>query len=142
MDRYDTSGIIREGALKVRHRERFDQAMKEMPVGEVIISIRHARATRSLVQNALYWSGYIAPLAEYTGYSAIFMHAYLKKRFLTPTHLIISDPNGVIVDETDLEPTTTTLTKNEFAMYLMNVEEFALSLGVTVGPKVAEYAHE
>ena len=141
-ERFDTGGVLQDGLLKLRHRKRFDEAMKEMRDGEVIVSIRRARATRSLQANALYWSGYIAPLADHTGYSPAWVHAYLKKRFLTPNHMYIADRDGVIVDEQDLEPTTTTLTKLEFSDYLSRIEEFALELGVIVGPRERELVHE
>lgn len=99
----------------------------------MLIEIRRAHATRSVIQNALYWAGYVRPLADYTGYTSPEVHAYLKKRFLPNSHVAIADRNGVILDEVDLEPTTTRLTKHEFSEYLMHIAAFAAELGVDVG---------
>jgi hypothetical protein len=84
----------------------------------------------------------IGRATSYTGYSPQWIHAYLKKRFLSPNHLLIADGQGVVVDEADLEPTTTTLNKLQFSEYLHQIEEFALELGVYVGSKTRELAHE
>ena len=131
---YVSTGRVEGGKLKVRNRARFEQAFKSWRDCEVIITIEKAHATRNLEQNKLYWAGYVKPLAEYTGYSPKWIHAYLKKRFLPANHLMIQDKDGVIVDEADVDAlTTTTLDKVQFGEYLRDVEEFALTLKVVVG---------
>src|SRR6267154_1800137 len=107
LDRYDTSGSIEAGQLKVRHREQFEKAMREMREGEVIVSIRKARATRSVQINRLYWRFYVAPLAEYTGYSSQAIHSFLKSKFLEAPVISIANADGEVVDEATVEPTTT-----------------------------------
>ncbi len=140
-DRYETTGVIRNGQLSLRHREAFTTAMRMMGDRDVVIvTVRTSHATRSIESNKLYWAGYVAPLAEYTGYDPHWIHAYLKKRFLTPNHLVIADANGVVIDEADLEPSTTRLTPQEFSAYLQRVAEFAIELGVNVGARERESA--
>ena|SRR5436189_194435 len=133
LDRYDTSGSIEAGQLKVRHREQFERAMREMREGEVIISIRKAHATRSLQANRTYWRFYVTPIAEYTGYSAPAIHSFLKQKFLQAPVITIANTDGEVVDEATVEPTTTTLTKEEFSAYLDAIAEWAETLNVHCG---------
>lgn len=128
---------IEEGRLKVGLRvlEAMRVALTDWQRCPVTITIERQHATRSLDQNALYWAGYVNPLAEYTGYTPLEMHAYLKKRFLPKQRIEIVDKrSGVVVDEQDLESlTTTTLNKIEFGEYLDEIKAFAISLDVVVG---------
>lgn len=139
LDRYDTTGYIDAGKLRVRDHRGFERAMRQMPDGEVTVSI-HAGQRRSSQANRLYWRWYVQPLSEYTGYTPHAVHSYLKQRFLSGAHIVIADANGEVVDEADVEPTTTTLTKTEFSAYLDAISEFAESLNVPVGAPT-EYAH-
>jgi hypothetical protein len=136
LDRYETTGVIQDGRLKVRYQHHFEQAMRAMPDGPVVIRIEPATAPRSLRQNTTYWRWYVTPLAEYTGYSPLAIHAYLKQRFLVSPRIVISDAQGEVVDEARIEPTTTTLTTQEFSAYLDAISEFAESLNVPVGVPV------
>jgi hypothetical protein len=138
LDRYETTGLIECGRLKVRHQLHFERAMRAMPDGPVLVTIQPASATRSAAMNRLYWRWYVQPLSDATGNTPQWIHAYLKKRFLAPNHIIISDAAGVVVDETDLEPTTRTLTTHEFSTFLDHVAEFAETLNVPVGPPVED----
>lgn len=135
------SGYLQAGVLTIRNRKQMDAVLARWKDCEITVTVEKAHATRSLEQNALYWVAYVNPLAEYTGYSPKWMHAYLKKRFLPSRRLLIQDKHGVVVDERDLEAlTTTTLNKVEFGEYLHAIEEFALELGVDVGPKAEDAA--
>lgn len=128
---------IEDGRLKVglRALEAMRLALAHWQRCQVTITVEKQHATRSLDQNALYWSGYVNPLAEYTGYTPFEMHAYLKKRFLPKQRIEIVDRrSGVVIDEQDLDQlTTTTLNKIEFGEYLDEIKAFALGLGVIVG---------
>jgi hypothetical protein len=129
-----TSGRVEGGALRLRNLSALNRLLAQTRDCDVTITIERAHATRSLDQNALYWAGYVEPLAEHTGYTVLEMHEYLKQRFLPKKHLFIQDADGQIVDEADLpQPTTTTLNKIEFGDYLREIEAFALGLGVVVG---------
>lgn len=129
-----TSGRAEKGKLALRNREALDAWAKKLGTGEIIVTFEKAHATRSVDQNALYWAGYIKPLCDHTGYTAMEMHAYCKGRFLPKRHLLIQDTRGQVVEETDIDSITTTrLNKVEFGDYLREIEAFALGLGVTVG---------
>jgi hypothetical protein len=124
------TGRVTNGELRVR-------GFKRVPLkdGEVLVTIERAHAIRSPDQNALYWVGYVHPLAEYTGNSPKWMHAYLKARFLPKQRITIVDKRtGEVVDEVDLASlTTTALTVAEFSDYLHDIAEFAHTLNVRVG---------
>ena len=137
LDRYDTTGCIEAGKLRVRDQRGFERAMRQMPDGEVTVSI-HRETKRSTAVNRLYWRWYVQPLSEYTGYTPHAIHSYLKQRFLSSAHIVIANADGEVVDEADVEPTTTTLTKDEFTTFLNCVSEFAESLGVVVGTPIED----
>lgn len=134
---YTFTARIEDGRLTVGLRvlEAMRIALAHWQRCPVTITVEKQHATRSLDQNALYWVGYVNPLADYTGYTPNEMHAYLKKRFLPKQRIEIVDKrSGVVVDEQDLEQlTTTTLNKIEFGEYLDEIKAFAIGLGVTVG---------
>jgi hypothetical protein len=132
---YVASGFVHRGKLKLRQKQAFELACAAWPDGEVVVRIEPARATRSRAMNALYWTGYVAPIAAHTHYTPAQVHAYLKHRLLPAgDHLLIQDGAGQVVDEAVLDaPSTTTLTKDEFSAYLERVAAFARRLGVTVG---------
>jgi len=138
LDRYETTGVIEAGRLKVRHHVSFEQAMRAMPQGPVLVTIRAATATRSPQANRLYWRWYVQPLSEYTGYTPMAIHSYLKQRFLVSPCIVIANADGEVLDDARIEPTTTTLTKEEFSTYLDHIAEFAEQLSVAVGPPVMD----
>lgn len=134
-----TTGRIERGQLKIRNRRLLDRWATQQKDGEYTVTIQRAHATRSLEQNALYFAGYVNPLADHTGYSVQEMHAYLKARFLpaqkrrTKT-LLLQNRQGEVIDEHVIDlSTTTTLNKVEFSDYLSAIEVFAAELGVEVG---------
>jgi hypothetical protein len=133
MSAFVTTAYVEDGKLHVRNRKAFDQAVGSWPEGEYIVTVEKAHATRSIEQNKFYWKAFVQPLAEYTGHSANEIHAYLKKRFLPAPKVEIRDADGFVIDEQDMEPSTTTLNKVEFSEYLQQIEEFAASLNVRVG---------
>jgi len=141
LDHFEASGQIEQGRLKVRHQQQFEAKVRHIPDGEVIVSVRRAQATKTPQQNRLYWKFYVTPLAEYTGYSPLAIHSYLKQRFLVAPQIVITDSTGDVVDEASIEPTTTTLTKAEFSAYLDNITDFAATLNVTVGIPIEDRAY-
>lgn len=134
MKAFVTTGQIRNGLLQIRNRPGLNAWAAHQRDGEMVVTIERAHATRSLDANALYWAGHVQPLAEYTGYTPLEVHAYLKKRFLPNQHLMIQNAHGEVIDESDIEPTTTTLNTVEFSDYLHQIQEWALTeLGVECG---------
>lgn len=118
----------------MRGKAEFDAAMRRFPDGAVVVEVKTPKAKRSNQANRLYWAGYVQPIAEHTGYDKLAIHSYLKKRFLPNQHLMIQNAAGEIIDETDIEPTTTKLSKQDFADYLAAIQAWAVSeLGVDVG---------
>lgn len=79
--------------------------------------------SRSLEQNALYWSAVheIAELCSIDGrrFTPQVWHIYFKQRFLPGR--IIELPGGQIMEA---EPTTTELTKEEFSEFVEEVIQF------------------
>lgn len=132
---YEMTGFVKDGVLKLRSAAKVAAEFQNWRDCEVTVTVERAHATRSVDQNALYWAGYVHPLADYTGYTPKEMHAYLKKRFLPNERIEIVDKRtGVVIDEQDLEAfTTTTLNKVEFGEYLSDIQAFAIDLGVIVG---------
>lgn len=129
-----TSVRLQAGVLKIKDRAHFEAGLKAMRDGEYLCRIEKARATRSTEVNALYWAGYVAPMADYTGHTPLEMHAYFKRAFLPKRHVMILNKDGVVIDETDLDGlTTTSLTADEFKNYLREIEALALSVDVRVG---------
>ena len=113
-----TTARLQQGELHLRNRSALKVWVAVQRPGEYVVEIRRAQVMRNLDQNALYWAGFVTPLSKYTGYPPTTMHAYLKQKFLPRPHVAIADADGVIVDEADLDPTTTILTVLEFSEYL------------------------
>lgn len=134
MKPFVTSGRVEGGHLKIRNQRALKAEFQKWKDGEVTVTIERAHATRSLDANALYWVGYVQPLSEHTGYTPMEIHAYLKKKFLPNQHLMIQNAAGEIVDETDLEPSTTKLNNVEFSEYLHLIQAWAAeALGIDLG---------
>lgn len=122
------------GKLKVTNIGHFESGLKDMRDGGYLLRIEKPKATRSAAINAIYWVGYVGPMADHTGYTPLEMHALFKSRFLPKRHMVIQDKNGVVIDEADVDNlTTTTLTQPEFSRYLKEIEALASTLGVRVG---------
>jgi len=136
------TGFVKSHELKLRHQKRLNDELRHWANCEVVVTIERLYATRGLGANALYWAGYVNPIADYTGLSTKIVHALLKQKFLPKQRIEIVDrKTGVVVDEVDLEAlTTTTLTKVEFSDYLREIEEWVLDEfhgAVTVGSSEA-----
>ena len=131
---YEAGGLIHGGKLQVAGRSAFDAAMRRFPEGHVIVRVEVSRPKRSSQQNRLYWKCFVQPISEHTGYEPDEIHAYLKQRFLPMQHLMIQSASGEVIDEADVEATTTKLTKKEFTEYMRAIETWAAQdLGIIVG---------
>jgi hypothetical protein len=123
---FEISGFIKDGVLKLRNAKTVAAEFDSWPDCEVTVTVEKAHATRSLDANALYWVGYVGPVAEYTGYSINQIHAYFKRRFLPKQRIeIVDKKTGAVVEETDLDQlTTTVLNKVEFGEYLNDIKDW------------------
>lgn len=126
---FETTAVKKDGTVKFRNSGAFQEFTERVREGqELLVTFEKAHATRSLDQNALYWAGYVNPIAEYCGQSPKWVHAYLKQKFLPKERIEIVDRRtGVVVDEVDLaQLTTTQLNKIEFGEYLHAIEEWVM----------------
>lgn len=119
------------GRLKL-NRRRLADLLKLRRDCELVLIIEKKHATRSLAQNAYYWSGVVGTIAEYTGYTPEEVHELLKAKFL-PKTLAIPDANGEVVTELTIGQSTTKLNKLEFGEYIEAIRKWAgESLGLEI----------
>ena len=124
-DRYVTTGVIRKGKLKIPNVARWMETMRQLPDGPVVLSLRRARATRSLEANAYYWGVVIKAISEHTGYTPDETHQALKMLFL-PKHLAYADGNGEVVKDLVIGGSTAQLSRGEFNAYVQSIRAWAL----------------
>jgi hypothetical protein len=111
------------GRLKV-NRRKLAQLLATRRDCELAIVIEKKHATRSLAQNAWYWSGVVGAISEHTGYTPDEIHEILKAKFL-PKKLALTDGNGEIVDELVIGGSTTKLNKIQFGEYIEQIRAWA-----------------
>lgn len=135
-----TGCVTDRHTLKVRMRRDVEaQLRKWKPRTELTITIERKRATRSLDQNAWYWSGILAALAEHTGYTVDELHEYCKLRF-NPKRVLITNEQGEIVDEQRIGQTTTKLNRITFGEYCEAIREWAAAdLGLVIADPDPEW---
>lgn len=124
MKEYVGAGVIEGGKLRVKHREAFEQSMRQFKDGEVSVTIARQSATRSEQQNRWYWGVVLKVLAEHTGYTVDEMHEYCKDRFNAKAITIV-DANGEVKDEQRIGQTTTRLNKITFGEYCESIRMWA-----------------
>jgi NinB protein len=124
--RYDTTGVIRQGKLKVSNGTQWIDAIRSFPDGPVLVTLKRVTATRSLQSNRYYWSVVVGAISEHTGYTPDETHEALKMLFL-PKHLAYADDNGEVVRELVIGGSTTRLTQAEFSDYVARIKEWALT---------------
>jgi hypothetical protein len=118
------SGSVTSGALTIRDRGVFAQALKAMRDGEVLVRIERAKATRSGQQNRWYWGCVVKLVADHTGYTPDEIHEIYKAKFI-PKELAILDGNGDVTDKFVLGGSTTQLSVEDFASYCERIREWA-----------------
>jgi len=55
MKKLTTPGTITDGVLKIHHRKKFDEVLKTMPNGRVVVTVEKIYNKRTINQNAYYW---------------------------------------------------------------------------------------
>lgn len=111
------------GAIKL-NRVRLSKLLKGKRDCEAVLMIEKKHATRSLAQNAWYWSGVIGSISEYTGYTPEEVHEFCKAKFL-PNKVTMADKNGEVVEEIVLGGSTSTLNKLQFGEYIEAIRKWA-----------------
>lgn len=129
LDEYVTSGFVCDGQLRVRNKHGYERALARMRDGEVVVTIAHRRATRSLQANRYYFGAVLKLLSDHTGYTVLELHEYFKRRFLGKA-ILICDANGVVMDEDRVGLTTTRLNKVEFYEYIESIRRVGAEMGV------------
>lgn len=126
MKAFEISGFVAEGVLKLRNSKRAAEEFEAWPDCEVTVTVEKQHATRSVDQNALYFAGYVRPVADYTGYSMNQIHALFKRKFLPKQRIdVVDKKTGVVVETVDLDQiTTTVLNKIEFGEYLNDIKDW------------------
>ncbi|HXE82913.1 MAG TPA: hypothetical protein VN513_06255 [Gemmatimonadales bacterium] len=120
-----TGCVTDQRKLKVRMRREVSQQLARWKPGtELTVTIERKRATRSLLANSLYWVGYVKPFSDYTGYPPDACHEFFKRKFLPTQRFLVQDGDGVVLDEMEIAPTTTTLNNVEFSEYLMRITDW------------------
>jgi hypothetical protein len=137
---YLTTGVIRNGKLKVSNGTHWIEAIHDFPDGPVLVSLKRVAATRSLQANAYYWSAVIGTLSEYTGYTPDETHEALKMLFL-PKSLAYADGNGEVIRELVIGGSTTRLNNVEFSDYIARIKAWAATT-LNVEIPEPEYASE
>lgn len=140
MKPFITTAVVKDGKIAVRNRPLLERWASMERDGEYTVVIERQHATRSLDQNAVYFAGFVKPLADEFGWTTNDMHEYLKRRFL-PQHRrkekrldMVNRKTGEVIDSMYLDlSTTTTLNKVEFSEYLRDIQVWAAEHGVTVG---------
>ena len=107
-------GKIDNGKLLFNSLDWVKQKIKDFEGRRFTLTIHEPK--RSLSQNSYYWGAYLPLIAEHTGHSTEGLHAHFKKKFLPREYETVF---GV---ETELEKSTTGLTKSEFTEYIMRIE--------------------
>lgn len=122
---------LESGTLKL-NRRRLQALLAGHRDCNVQLTIERRHATRSLNQNAYYWSAVVETLSEHTGFTPDEMHEVLKAKFL-PKKLAVTDGNGEIKGEFVIGGTTTRLNKVQFGDYLRDIQVWASTdLGVYI----------
>lgn len=127
-----TTARVEGGKLQLRNRAKFAAELATLRDGEVVVTVEKKHATRSLDQNAWYWSQVVGLVAQHTGYTPDEIHEIYKAKFL-PKELTFADGNGEIQGSFVIGGTTTRLNKLEFAEYCERIREWAAeSLDVNI----------
>lgn len=111
------------GRLKV-NRVRLAKLLAGRRDCELEIVIERKHATRSLSQNAFYWSAVIGAISDYTGYTAEEVHEFCKSRFL-PKRIVMADKHGEVTEEIVIGTSTTKLNKVQFGEFITAIQMWA-----------------
>lgn len=125
------AGRIVSGRL-VASWDALRRALLAWPDGEVVVSVRAARNTRSLQANAYYWGVVLHAISESTGYTPEECHELMKQIHL-PKAVTVADGNGVILEDRVIGGSTAALSVGDFAAYVTRVQQWAaLNLGLVI----------
>jgi len=93
--------------------------------GEMVVSVKPFKATRSQNQNRLYWA-MLGDVARETGHSTDELHELFKGKFLGHKESM------VLGEKVDFVPSTTKLTTIEMSEYVERIVAFLAQAGIHV----------
>lgn len=106
-------GHIENKKLKLNNPKSFNKKIEEMDGKTIEITLQSRKRTRTLSQNAYYWSAILPAISDYTGYNEEDLHNHFKYHFLKKK-----------VGNLDSFKSTTQLTKQEFTDYIEKIRRF------------------
>lgn len=118
------TGSVIAGKLTLDDEGRFRNYVRSLEGRVVDLTLGKHVEKRSNPQNALYWVGYVQPLAEHYGWETDEMHDYLKRKF-NPVARALNGREEVIGG------TTTKLDRAEFTQYLDRIAAHFAAEGFT-----------
>ena len=119
-------GEVRNGSLAIRDRPRLERWIKSLDGKAIQLVVKPMRRTRSLPQNAWYWSGVLGPIADYTGMTPEETHEAMKMMFRKK----IITANGRRIETVD---STASMSTGEFSEFIERVRAFAATeLSITI----------
>ena len=130
MRKLETYATVKDGTLKISHREIFQENVRQMPSGRYLLTLEKLYSKRSSPQNRYYW-GVMIPAVQRgflnLGYELTKdeCHEFLKNRFLEKrrTKQIVNRVTGEVEMIGIL--TTKDLTTTEFDDYKDEIQHFA-----------------
>ena len=110
-------GEVKEGKIVLDNPSRLATYLSGL-MGQVVLSVKPFKETRTDKQNALYWA-YMTEMGRVSGYSKEEMHEVMKRKFNVKTVEVAGEVYEV-------GGSTTRMTTAEFTEYVRQVEQFAL----------------
>lgn len=128
---YEAAGVVASGRLKMEGRVAFDQALRRIGDGPVIVRVSKQRMTRSRTQNNYWWGVVVPAFSEHCGYDAEEMHEVLKVQLL-PQQREWTDPETGEVTTITFGRSTASLTTKEFSDLVERAQRLGASMGIDI----------
>jgi hypothetical protein len=125
------SGIVRSGHFRPDDPVRMSQFMATLEEKRVRVEIRRHVAGRTMQQNKYYWAVVLGTLSEWSGHEPEELHDHFKSVFLRPEVKRLGD------EAIEVYPSTTSLSIEEFTVYIDKIQRWASSQGVYI-PEAGE----
>jgi hypothetical protein len=136
MDRRKLSatGTLVNGRVVLFKPVAFREDLARWPNGPIVLSVERTGATRSLRQNAYYWSAVIGAIVERTGFSPIETHELCKAQHLSKARAAAGE-NGHLINGLVIGGSTVRQDTLEFCEYLERIIQWAAeTIDVVIEP--------
>lgn len=125
---YVGSGRVEKGQLHIAHPEKIAEAAQHTRDCRVVITVTRLVATRSLLQNAYYWSVVVELVATHLTkarparpFSPEETHEILKAQFIDPKLILDGLIPGQVLNGLAIGASTTSLNKLQFIEFLERI---------------------